>query len=96
NPDFMFSREDLTQKMQREESTDDPTEDEYFSIIARDVVESDNASINRIQKTYGIGFNRAQSIMMGLEELGIVSEGIAGRPRRVLVTIEELEAILNQ
>jgi hypothetical protein len=33
--------------------------------------------------------------MMGLEELGIVSEGVAGRPRRVLVTLEELEAILN-
>ena len=94
-PDFMFSSDDLKQKLQREESPLDPTEDEYFEVIARDVVENDNASINRIQKAYGIGFNRAQSIMMGLEELGIVSEGVAGRPRRVLVTLEELEAILN-
>lgn len=97
DPDFMFSSDDLKQKMQREDETAvDPTDDEYFTVIARDVVENDNASINRIQKAYGIGFNRAQSIMMGLEELGIVSEGVAGRPRRVLVTIEELEGILNE
>jgi len=58
-------------------------------------VENDSASINRIQKKFGIGFNRAQSIMNGLEDLGVVSEGLSGRPRRVLVTIEELESLLD-
>jgi S-DNA-T family DNA segregation ATPase FtsK/SpoIIIE len=96
-PDFLFSKEDLTQKMQYEEDNDgDPQDDEYFPIIAHYVVENNNASINRIQKRFGIGFNRAQNIMTGLEELGIVSEGVAGKPRTVLVTLEELEDILNE
>jgi S-DNA-T family DNA segregation ATPase FtsK/SpoIIIE len=95
--DFLFSKEDLTEKMQYEENAgSDPREDEYFEIIAQYVVENNNASINRIQKRFGIGFNRAQSIMTGLEEIGIVSEGMAGKPRTVLVTMEELEEILNQ
>jgi hypothetical protein len=34
--------------------------------------------------------------MNGLEELGVVSEGLSGRPRRVLVTIEELEELLEE
>ncbi|MGD9886700.1 MAG: DNA translocase FtsK [Bacilli bacterium] len=95
-PNFMFTKEDLEQKMNYEEQMNiDPREDEYFDIIARFVVENDSASINRIQKKFGIGFNRAQSIMNGLEELGVVSEGLSGRPRRVLVTIEELESLLE-
>lgn len=96
SPDFLFSKEDLTERMQYEEAMDsDPRSDEYFEIIAQYVVENNNASINRIQKRFGIGFNRAQNIMLGLEDLGIVSEGMAGKPRTVLVTMEELEDILN-
>jgi S-DNA-T family DNA segregation ATPase FtsK/SpoIIIE len=96
-PDFLFSKEDLTEKMRfEEEMGNDPRNDEYFEVIAEYVVENNNASINRIQKRFGIGFNRAQNIMLGLEELGIVSEGMAGKPRTVLVTMEELEEILNQ
>ncbi|HBP25448.1 MAG TPA: DNA translocase FtsK, partial [Acholeplasmatales bacterium] len=96
-PNFMFSKEELEQKMNYEEETvTDPREDEYFDIIARFVVENDSASINRIQKKFGVGFNRAQNIMNGLEDLGVVSEGLSGRPRRVLVTIEELEELLEE
>jgi S-DNA-T family DNA segregation ATPase FtsK/SpoIIIE len=91
-PNFMFSKEELTSKMEREERMDeDGRYDEYFSIIARFVVENDSASINRIQKEFGIGFNRAQNIMNALESLGIVSEGVAGKQRSVLITIDELD-----
>lgn len=96
-PDFMFSKEELTQKMNHEERMEeDPRSDEYFPIIARFVVENDSASINRIQKEFGIGFNRAQSIMNGLEELGVVSEGVAGRQRRVLITVDELDELIEE
>lgn len=94
--EFMFSKEELTQKMEREERAgDDGTSDEYFPIIARFVVENDNASINRIQKEFGIGFNRAQTIMNALEGLGVVSEAVTGKPRSVLITIDELDEILE-
>ncbi|HEY8395689.1 MAG TPA: DNA translocase FtsK [Bacilli bacterium] len=96
-PDFLFSKEDLTEKMHYEEEMgSDPRNDEFFEAVAQYVVENNSASINRIQKRFGIGFNRAQNIMIGLEELGIVSEGMAGKPRTVLVTLDELEDILNQ
>ena len=94
--EFMFSKEELTQKMEREERAgEDGTSDEYFPIIARFVVENDNASINRIQKEFGIGFNRAQTIMNALEGLGVVSEAVTGKPRSVLITIDELDEILE-
>lgn len=95
-PNFMFSKEELTSKMEREERMDeDGRGDEYFPIIARFVVENDSASINRIQKEFGIGFNRAQNIMNALEALGVVSEGVAGKQRTVLITIDELDDVLE-
>ena len=43
-------KKDLTEKMQYEENQgSDPREYEYFPIVAQDVVENNNASINRIQ-----------------------------------------------
>ena len=38
-----------------------------------------------------MSFNRAQNIMNALESLGIVSEGVAGKQRSVLITIDELD-----
>jgi S-DNA-T family DNA segregation ATPase FtsK/SpoIIIE len=96
DPSFMFTKEELTRKMEHEEKMDeDGRGDEYFPIIARFVVENDNASINRIQKEFGIGFNRAQNIMNALEALGVVSEGVAGKPRSVLITIDEIDEVLE-
>ncbi len=95
SPNFMFTQEDLQKRLEDEEINKiDPREDEFFDIIAEFVVKNDAASINRIQKEFGIGFNRAQSIMLGLEELGIVSEGMGSRSRNVLVTSEELDDLL--
>lgn len=96
DPDFMFSKEELTKKMEHDErSQDDGSGDEYFELVARYVVENDVASINRVQREFGIGFNRAQNIFLAMENMGIVSEGIAGRPRTVLVSLDELDEILN-
>lgn len=96
-PNFMFTAEELKQKIENEENEKiDPRTDEYFNIIANFVVANDSASINKIQKKFGIGFNRAQNIMEGLEQLGIVSESLGSRPRNVLVTLEELESILEE
>jgi len=95
--DFLFSEEDLKQRMEFEERYDeDIRNDEYFPIIARNVVENNNASINRIQKEFGIGFNRAQAIMNELEKLGVVSSTVSGKQRTVLVTLDELDEILDE
>jgi S-DNA-T family DNA segregation ATPase FtsK/SpoIIIE len=93
--EFMFTQEDLEAKMETNEYNDGIS-DEFFPIVARFVVENNSASINRIQKTFGIGFNRAQAIMQGLEELGIVSENLGSRARTVEVNLEQLEGILEE
>ena len=74
---------------------DDATSDELFASIARYVVATQNASINNIQKKFGCGFNRVQSIIQKLEELGVVGANVGSRARSVLMQEEDLEDILS-
>ena len=92
-PDYIFNHDKLQQNadaQSRKENTD-----ELFDPVARYVVEMQNASINNLQKRFGIGFNRAQSLIDLLESAGVVSPSIPGKARSVLVTAEELEEILK-
>lgn len=90
---YILNIDDVMQKEEAQESTG--VDDELFGAVARFVVEENNASINRIQKTFNMGFNKAQAIMESLENLGIVSENLGSRARVVQVTMEQLEDILD-
>ena len=92
NFDFMFTQDDLKQKT--EESEDDVTGDDLFATISRYVVQTQNASINSIQKRFKCSFNRAQAIIEKLSELGVVSENLGSRARTVLMEPADLEDIL--
>lgn len=95
---FIFTEEELQEKalanITQMGNGYDAFNDEYFPLVARFVVENDTASINRVQKSFSIGFNRAQAIMEALESLGIVSQGQGGKARDVLVDLDQLEDIL--
>ncbi|MDD4212658.1 MAG: DNA translocase FtsK [Bacilli bacterium] len=93
--DFMFTQDDLNEKLSQDDLAQGMN-DEYFAEIARFVVENNSASINRIQQTFKIGFNRAQAIMQALEDLTIVSENLGSRARVVQVNAERLEEILEE
>lgn len=97
-PNYMFTEEELRDKATSSQNQEeyDAMQDELFYDIAKFVVEENTASINRIQKTFGLGFNRAQAIMLALENLEIVSENLGSRSREVLVGVEELEDILDR
>lgn len=97
-PNYMFTEEELREKATGSQNQDeyDAMQDELFYDIAKFVVEENTASINKIQKTFGLGFNRAQAIMLALENLDIVSENLGSRSREVLVGVEELEDILDR
>jgi DNA segregation ATPase FtsK/SpoIIIE, S-DNA-T family len=69
--------------------------DELFEDVAYFVVETQNASINSIQKEFGIGFNRAQKLVEMLEMHHIVSESQGTKARDVLVTSYELKDMLS-
>ncbi len=70
--------------------------DEHFEDVARYVVSQNEASINKISKHFQIGFNRAQSIVEALEEIGVVSEHQGSRAREVLVDPQALETLLGE
>ena len=65
--------------------------DEYFEQAARLIVEKDKASIGMLQRALKIGFNRAARIMDSLAEAGIVGEEEGTKPRKILMSMDELE-----
>ena len=90
--DYMFTLDEL--KVANENGFDDEDDDNLFEKVARHVVNYRNASMNQIQRTFNIGYNRADDLMGQLEAMGIVSPVIPGKQRSVLVDMEELERIL--
>ncbi|MFA6987915.1 MAG: DNA translocase FtsK [Acholeplasmataceae bacterium] len=70
--------------------------DDLLLPVAQFVVQEQNASINAIQKQFGIGFNRAQKLVETLEAQGIVSANEGTKARQVLVTERELENMINE
>ena len=90
-PNYLLRHEDLNRQINDRTSEID----EMFHEIAYFVVTENVASINRITNEFSIGFNRAQSIVKTLEDFGIVSGQEGTKPREVLVSLTELESILN-
>ncbi|MDR5586875.1 MULTISPECIES: DNA translocase FtsK [Clostridium] len=64
--------------------------DELLNDAINAVIEYEQASTSFLQRKLRIGFNRASRIMDQLEERGIISEKDGSRPRKILITKEEL------
>ncbi len=69
--------------------------DLYFVDAAKFVIEKDKGSIGMLQRVFKIGFNRAARIMDQLEAAGIVGPEEGTKPRRILMTLDELETYLS-
>lgn len=70
--------------------------DEYFAQAGKFIIEKDKASIGMLQRMFKIGFNRAARVMDQLAEAGVVGEEEGTKPRKVLMTMEEFEEMLEQ
>lgn len=96
--DYMFTHDDIRKQAEQIEnsSENDVLYDPMFEEVARFVVRNHKCSANQIINTYQMGFNKANRIVLGLAELGIVSsQNIQGKARDVLVNdLDELENIL--
>ena len=101
DPDFVFSHEELTKKVQQaggvtvsrkevEES------DDLLYEIASACVQQGTCSINSIQSSFGLGFNRAQRIVTILEDRGVVSPKNGTKGREILVDIYELNRMFGK
>lgn len=69
--------------------------DEYFEDAGRFVIESDRAAAGQLQRRFSIGFNRAGRIIDQLNKAGVVGPAEGTKPRKVLMTMEEFEAMMH-
>ena len=70
--------------------------DELFEKAGRFIIEKDKASIGMLQRVLKIGFNRAARIMDQLCEFGVVGEEEGTKPRKVLMSPEQFEQLLEE
>jgi len=70
---------------------DDDDVDEYLEQAIETVVNDGQASVSYIQRKFRVGYSRAARIIDQLEERGIVGGHEGSKPRKVLVTKEELD-----
>ena len=76
------------------EDTDD--RDVYFTEAGQLIIDKDRASIGMLQRMFKIGFNRAARIMDQLAEAGVVGPEEGTKPRKVLMSKEEIDAYIAE
>jgi len=84
--DYLFSTESLVEQVEKKSTLSDL--DDIFVDVARFCIETNYASINKIQKEFNIGYNRASDLFEQLEENGVVSSPNSKNPRKVMMDME--------
>lgn len=89
--------EDVLTRIEKSEHHDSGEDsDELLSDAISLVVKSGQASVSMLQRRFRIGYNRAARIMDMMEARGIVAPQDGSRPRQVLMSEEELEALREE
>ncbi len=70
--------------------------DPFFREAGVLIIEKERGSIGFLQRNFKIGFNRAARIMDQLEEFGVVGPEEGTKPRRILMSVEDFEALLDE
>ncbi len=73
-----------------------PDIDQLFADAGNLIIDKDKASIGMLQRVFKIGFNRAARIMDQLSEYGVVSEEDGTKPRKILMSREAFEQLIDQ
>ena len=74
----------------------DSKTDPLFVDAVRLIIKKNRASTSNIQRTFGIGYNRACKIMEQLENAGIIGHASGIKPREILMNKESLEKFLQE
>lgn len=67
-------------------------EDDLFDEAVRVVLDNKSASISLVQRTLGVGFNRAGRLLLAMEQAGLVGKCEGSKARTILVSKEEYYA----
>ncbi len=70
--------------------------DDLFEKAGRFIIDKDKASIGMLQRVLKVGFNRAARIMDQLCDLGVVGEEEGTKPRKILMSPEQFEQLLEE
>ena len=69
-------------------------EDPYFVQVLKYVIETNNVSISKLQRVFGLGFPRAAKLVDKMEAQGYIEHSIPGKKERaVLITMEQFNAL---
>ncbi|APX72295.1 DNA translocase FtsK [Companilactobacillus allii] len=74
-------------------SKSDKPNDEYWDDAVSMIVQQQSASVSMLQRRFQIGYNRAARMVDEMEEKGIVGPSEGSKPRKVLLTQEQLDSI---
>ena len=74
-------------------SDGDKPNDEYWDDAVEMIVKQQSASVSMLQRRFQIGYNRAARMVDEMEAKGIVGPSEGSKPRKVLITTEQLETI---
>ncbi len=97
NEDVAVYDTSVTEKIEKIKNGSISSErDEYFEAAARFIMEKDKATIGMLQRMFKIGFNRAARIIDQLADAGIVGPEEGTKPRKILMTPEQLDAFFEK
>ncbi|QOS99077.1 DNA translocase FtsK [Brevibacterium sp. JNUCC-42] len=88
-PEYIFTREELEAQVSSIEMGDDPLFHEALVFVA----EQAQASASSLQRRFRIGYNRAARLIEMMEASGYVAGQNGGKPRTVLITAEDAQAL---
>lgn len=74
-----------------EASSQEGDRDDYFFEAAKLVIQKEKASASMLQRYLNIGFNRASKIIDQLYDAGVIGDEEGTKPRKVIMTMEQLE-----
>ena len=83
--------EDIIETISSIKNMEHDDEDELLPEAIEFVVNNGQASSSMLQRKFKIGFNRAARMIDAMEERGIVGQNEGSRPRKVLISKEQLD-----
>ena len=88
--------EDIIEVVQSAKKVELDDSDDLLPTAITLVVEEGQASISFLQRKLKVGYARAARLVDEMEERGIVGGHEGSKPRKVLVSVEDLESMINQ
>lgn len=83
--------EDIMETISKANISKSSDEDELLSEAIEFIVESGQGSSSMLQRKFKIGFNRAARLIDSMEERGIVGPSEGSKPRKVLISKQDLQ-----